>query len=73
MATIHGARALGMEGFIGELSPGAHADAIAIPYAGGIDDLLESIVQHRGDVAASMIGGEWAVSPESIASKAAVA
>ena len=36
MATVNGARALGLAGKVGELSPGAFADLIAIPFAGKI-------------------------------------
>ncbi|HKS36797.1 MAG TPA: amidohydrolase family protein, partial [Verrucomicrobiae bacterium] len=63
MATLNGARALGMEGKIGALSEGAFADVIAIPFAGNPDDAHDAIVHHADDVAASMIDGRWVASP----------
>lgn len=63
MATVNGARALGMKRHIGELSPHAHADLIAIPFAGKISDIYDAAVHHRGNVAASMIDGQWAIAP----------
>lgn len=65
MATINGAHALGMKGQVGELSPKAFADLIAIPYAGNITQSSEAAIHHYGNVAASMIDGEWAISPHS--------
>jgi cytosine/adenosine deaminase-related metal-dependent hydrolase len=58
-ATINGARALGLDEQVGELAPDAYADLIAIPFTGKIGRIYESIVAHSGDVAASMIGGQW--------------
>lgn len=63
MATINGARALGMAGRVGELSACAYADVIAIPFTGAIAGAHEAVLQHVGAVAASMIGGQWAVPP----------
>jgi cytosine/adenosine deaminase-related metal-dependent hydrolase len=64
MATVNGARALGMEGEIGELRPGAWADLIAVSFAGASRKVLEGVLEHRGPVQASMIAGQWAVTPE---------
>jgi cytosine/adenosine deaminase-related metal-dependent hydrolase len=61
MATVNGARAIGMAGRIGELSENAFADLIAIPFSGNISDAVAAVVQHSGKVSASMIGGEWAI------------
>jgi cytosine/adenosine deaminase-related metal-dependent hydrolase len=63
MGTVNGARALGLAGQAGELTPGAFADLIAIPCSGKAPECWDAVVQHRGDVAASMIDGEWAVAP----------
>jgi len=63
MATINGARALGLAGKIGELAPNAQADIIAIP-ASGKTDLWESIIAHTGPVKASLIDGRWAIPPQ---------
>ena len=63
MATVNAARALGRARQIGELSPGALADLIAIPFAGPSEDALDAAIHHPGDVAASMIDGHWAIPP----------
>jgi len=62
MATVNGARALGMTGESGELKAGAQADVIALPFAGKLTRLYDAVLEHEGDVAASVIGGEWAKS-----------
>ena len=66
MATINSARALGLAGKAGELSPGALADAIAIPFRGRLAHVHEAVLQHSGNVAASMIAGRWAIPPKKI-------
>ena len=63
MATLNGARALGMQGTIGELSENALADFIAVPFIGNRADAFEAVVHHVGDVATSMIDGEWVRRP----------
>lgn len=63
MATLNGARALGMAGQIGELSQNAFADLIAIPFAGKIFEAHEAVVNFTGDITASMIDGQWAIEP----------
>lgn len=65
MATVNGAQALGRRGGLGELSPNAFADLIAIPFTGPERELFGAIVHHTGGVSASMIGGAWAVPPSS--------
>src|ERR1051325_3865043 len=59
MATLNGARALGMRGHVGELSPGSFADLIAIPFSGKLSGFHEAVIAHKGDVAATMIDGYW--------------
>lgn len=61
MATINGARALNMKGETGELARGAFADLVAIPYTGKSG--AEAVLEHRGNVTASMIAGQWAIAP----------
>jgi cytosine/adenosine deaminase-related metal-dependent hydrolase len=63
MATINGAKAMGMAGQIGELSPNAFADLITIPFTGKIADICEAVLHHASTVSASMIDGQWAVAP----------
>ncbi len=63
MATLHGARALGLAGQAGELAAGAMADLIAIPFAGDVARVYDAVLQHPGKVAASMIDGRWAIAP----------
>ena len=63
MATLNGARALGMSGKIGELAVGGFADLIVLPFAGNLADAYDGVLNHQGDVAASMIDGQWAVEP----------
>jgi len=61
MATRNGARALGWQGRVGELSPGSLADLIAIPFDGPAGESAAAIVHHPGPVTVSMIDGQWAV------------
>ena len=63
MATVNGAQALGRSGAVGQLSENALADLIAIPFAGTLPELDSAVIHHAGDVAASMIGGQWALGP----------
>lgn len=64
MATINGAQALGFDGRIGELHPGAFADMIAIPFCEDSTEAYAGVVHHRGPVTASMIDGRWALEPK---------
>jgi len=62
MSTVNGAKAIGMTGRLGEFKPGAQADVVAIPFTGKLTGLYGSVLEHDGDVAASLIGGQWAKS-----------
>jgi cytosine/adenosine deaminase-related metal-dependent hydrolase len=64
MATVNGARALGLAGKIGELAGNSFADLIAIPFAGKISQAHEALLHQTGNVAASMIEGRWAIPPK---------
>jgi aminodeoxyfutalosine deaminase len=64
MATVHGARALGRAGQIGELSKNALADLIAIPARTEAKAAYAAVLAHAGPVSASMIDGRWVVPPE---------
>jgi len=59
MATINGARALGLSGKIGELREGACADLITIPYAGPVASVAEAVVNYQGNARETMIDGKW--------------
>jgi aminodeoxyfutalosine deaminase len=63
MATLNGARALGMQGQIGEIAPGAIADLIALPAPAARTNIYEAVLHHQGPVAASMINGRWTMPP----------
>jgi cytosine/adenosine deaminase-related metal-dependent hydrolase len=64
LATVNGARALGLAGKIGELSTGTLADMIAIPFSGTLSRAHDALLQHTGNVAASLISGRWAIPPK---------
>ena len=63
MATLNGARALGMCGRLGELKPGTQADLIAFPFAGKLSRLYDAVLEQKGDIACSLIDGRWAKPP----------
>ena len=63
MATVNGARALGMAGKIGELCASAFADLIALPFTGSAADATAAAVNFSGRIHASMIGGQWVIAP----------
>jgi cytosine/adenosine deaminase-related metal-dependent hydrolase len=64
MATVNGAYALGLAGRVGRISKGAFADLITLPCHEKLADIYEAILHHRGEVAASMIAGRWAIAPK---------
>ena len=63
MATVNGARALGLGGKTGELAKNTFADLIAIPFSGKASHALEAVLEHSGGVKASLIEGRWAIPP----------
>ena len=63
MVTVNSARALGLAGKIGQLSANASADLIAIPGAGRLAKVYETVLAHAGNVSASLIEGRWAMPP----------
>jgi aminodeoxyfutalosine deaminase len=64
MATVNGARALGLAGQAGELVKNASADLIAVPCDGKITNVCETVLAHAGNVSASMIDGRWTIPPK---------
>jgi cytosine/adenosine deaminase-related metal-dependent hydrolase len=72
MVTVNAALALGRVGELGELSPGAAADLIAIPFSGRTSRVWDAVVHHEGDVLASMIDGRWVIAPDVPAPTAAM-
>jgi len=58
MATMASARALGFEGQLGELSPGAIADFIVLPCSGSVSGIAGTILAHQGPVSESWIAGK---------------
>ena len=64
MATVNGARALGLRRQIGELRPNALADLIVIPVSGTNEDPCATVAAHVGPVSASMIDGRWVIPPK---------
>lgn len=63
MATLNGARALGMQKQIGELTPNAFADLIALPFSGEISGAHEAVLHYKGEVLTSMVDGNWLIKP----------
>ena len=61
MATVNGARALGLLGEVGAIAPGHKADLVAVPFSGELSRATDAVVHHDGDVAAAWIDGlrEW--------------
>ncbi|MEO8427536.1 MAG: amidohydrolase family protein [Verrucomicrobiota bacterium] len=64
MGTMNGAKALGLEGKLGQLSKQATADLIAVPFSGKLSDAAHAVVHHSGPISASLIDGQWAIEPE---------
>jgi cytosine/adenosine deaminase-related metal-dependent hydrolase len=66
MVTTDAARALGLQGRAGEIATQAWVDLIAIPFTGRSADVYEAVLNHRGEVAACMVKGQWAIAPGSV-------
>ncbi|MEI6070623.1 MAG: amidohydrolase family protein [Verrucomicrobiae bacterium] len=58
--TRNPARAIGLPGRLGEISCGAAADLIALPYSGSLSGAAEAITNHTGRVEWVMVGGKLA-------------
>lgn len=63
MATRNSAEALGLQD-AGELREGYQADLIAVPFSWSEKKAYDAVLYHRGPVHCSMIGGQWAMEPE---------
>ena len=63
LATVNGARILGLAGRVGEISRNAFADLIAIPFEGKRASAIEAAVNYSGRVCAAMIDGQWTIAP----------
>ena len=59
LATTNGARAIQQNGKLGVLKRKAIADIIALPFADSFKNVHDCVIQHKGDVLRSMIGGKW--------------
>lgn len=56
--TTHPAKALRKSGELGELTPGAHADLIALPFAGKPSEVYDAIVANRSPIPWMMLDGK---------------
>ncbi|HWB58300.1 MAG TPA: amidohydrolase family protein, partial [Chthoniobacteraceae bacterium] len=56
--TVNPARALKKESVLGKIAPGAHADLIALPFAGALDSVYEEIVDYRKPIDWMMVDGQ---------------
>lgn len=57
MVTRIPARAIGFPGLLGEIAAGAHADLIAVPYAGSLGGVEEAIPDNRSEIEWMMVAG----------------
>jgi len=56
--TVNPARALKKSGELGRIIPGAHADLIALPYAGSTNEVYDAIVENTRPVEWMMLDGK---------------
>jgi cytosine/adenosine deaminase-related metal-dependent hydrolase len=64
MATLNGARALGLAAQVGELTKNSFADLIVIPTNAKSADVYETVLAHSGNVTSCMIDGRWVIPPQ---------
>jgi cytosine/adenosine deaminase-related metal-dependent hydrolase len=57
MVTRRPAKAIGMSGELGEITKGAIADLIAVPYSGSIDRVFDGVIGNRSPVSWMMVAG----------------
>jgi cytosine/adenosine deaminase-related metal-dependent hydrolase len=57
MVTRRPARAIGLSGELGEISAGAYADLIAVPYTGPIGDAFDALLDNSLPITWMMVGG----------------
>ena len=57
--TVNPAKALKQEGRLGVIAPGAHADLIALPYAGNLENVYDAIVANAHPIEWMMLDGKF--------------
>jgi cytosine/adenosine deaminase-related metal-dependent hydrolase len=63
LVTVNAARALGLTGQVGEITAGAFADLITVPFGGPVRQVYDAVTHRAGPVSASMMGGKWVGPP----------
>jgi cytosine/adenosine deaminase-related metal-dependent hydrolase len=58
MVSVNSAKAIGLAGKLGEISPGALADLIAVPFSGGVKDVACGVIDNRTPVEWLTVQGE---------------
>jgi aminodeoxyfutalosine deaminase len=61
MVTTSSAQALGRAGTLGELTRGAQADLVVLPFASRVEQAYDAVIEHSGPVRGVMIAGRWAI------------
>ncbi|MET0253103.1 MAG: amidohydrolase family protein, partial [Terrimicrobiaceae bacterium] len=57
MVTRRPARAIGLSGELGEITAGAYADLIAVPYSGAIGGAFDALIENLLPIRWMMVGG----------------
>lgn len=57
LVTIHPAKAIGLDGQLGQLVPGAFADFIAVPDSGARNETIEVVIHFEGPVRLAVVNG----------------